>query len=124
MAELTAFLRGARIADEVLALRPDYRALLVVADGPATLTVKAPGHLQPDAAPFAEQLATALADADTAALAALDPATCDRLWMRGRPALQVLAHRGLIKDYVRPPLDLPTPGQKARIIAALEMFES
>ena len=33
MAELTAFLRGARIADEVLALRPDYRALLVVADG-------------------------------------------------------------------------------------------
>ena len=25
------------------------------------------------------------------ALAALDPATCDRLWMRGRAALQVLA---------------------------------
>lgn len=65
--------------------------LVVVADGPATLTEKAPGHLQPEAAPFAEELARALAAADTAALADLDPATCDRLWMRGRPALQVLA---------------------------------
>ena len=65
--------------------------LVVVADGPATLTDKAPGHLQPDAAPFAEGLARALAAADTTALAALDPATCDRLWMRGRAALQVLA---------------------------------
>lgn len=65
--------------------------LVVVADGPATLTDKAPGHLQPDAAPFAEGLARALAAADTTALAALDRATCDRLWMRGRAALQVLA---------------------------------
>ena len=65
--------------------------LVVVADGPATLTEKAPGHFQPDAAPFAEGLARALAAADSAALAALDPATCDRLWMRGRVALQVLA---------------------------------
>jgi hypothetical protein len=29
----------------------------------------------------------------------------------------------LMQNYVRPPLDLPTPGQKARILAALEMFE-
>ncbi|MFY0304438.1 DUF6211 family protein, partial [Escherichia coli] len=58
---------------------------VVVADGPATLTEKAPGHLQPDATPFAEELARALAAADTAALTDLDPATCDRLWMRGRP---------------------------------------
>ncbi|MFX4286883.1 hypothetical protein ACQBJO_01780 [Janibacter sp. G349] len=65
--------------------------LLVVADGPATLTEKAPGHLQPDAAPFAAELSRAVAQADSAALAALDPAVCDRLWMRGRPALQVLA---------------------------------
>lgn len=64
---------------------------VVAADGPATLTEKAPGHLQPEAAPFAEGLARALDEADTAALADLDPATCDRLWMRGRPALQVLA---------------------------------
>lgn len=65
--------------------------LVVVADGPATLTEKAPGHLQPEAAPFAEGLVRALAAADAATLADLDPATCDRLWMRGRPALQVLA---------------------------------
>lgn len=65
--------------------------LVCVADGPATLTEKAPGHLQPEAAPFAEGLARALADADAAALAALDPATCDRLWVQGRPALQVMA---------------------------------
>lgn len=65
--------------------------LVCVADGPATLTDKAPGHLQPDATPFALELADALAAGDTPALAALDPATCDRLWMRGRPALQVLA---------------------------------
>ena len=72
--------------------------LVCVADGPATLTDKAPGHLQPDAAPFARELADALAAGDTPALAALDPATCDRLWMRGRPALQVLAAaaRGLL----------------------------
>lgn len=65
--------------------------LVVVADGPATLTEKAPGHLQPDATPFARELARALADGDVGALAGLDPLECDRLWMRGRPALQVLA---------------------------------
>ena len=68
--------------------------LVVVADGPATLTEKAPGHLQPDAAPFAQGLGRALAAADAATLADLDPATCERLWMRGRPALQVLAAAG------------------------------
>lgn len=65
--------------------------LVCVADGPASLTEKAPGHLQPDAAPFAAELSRALTDGDADALAALDPGTCDRLWMRGRPALQVLA---------------------------------
>jgi 4-hydroxy-tetrahydrodipicolinate synthase len=39
------------------------------------------------------------------------------------PVKTALAHRGLMRDDVRPPLDLPTPGQKARILAALEMFE-
>ncbi|WEV77746.1 hypothetical protein O9K63_14290 [Janibacter cremeus] len=72
-------------------LADEETLLLVVADGPATLTEKAPGHLQPDAAPFADELGRALAAADTTALADLDPTTCDRLWMRGRPALQVLA---------------------------------
>lgn len=65
--------------------------LVVVADGPATLTEKAPGHLQPDATTFASSLSQAVASVDLTALADLDPQTCDRLWMRGRPALQVLA---------------------------------
>jgi 4-hydroxy-tetrahydrodipicolinate synthase len=39
------------------------------------------------------------------------------------PVKTALAQRGLMQNYVRPPLDLPTPGQKARIVAAIEMFE-
>ncbi len=72
-------------------LADERTLLLVVADGPATLYEKAPGHLQADATPFADALGRALSTADTTALAGLDPTTCDRLWMRGRPALQVLA---------------------------------
>jgi 4-hydroxy-tetrahydrodipicolinate synthase len=40
------------------------------------------------------------------------------------PIKSALAQRGLIQAHVRPPLDLPTPGQKARVLAALEMFEA
>ena len=74
--------------------------LVCVADGPATLTEKAPGHLQPDADPFAAGLSRVLDDGDAGALADLDPATCDRLWMRGRPALQVLAGAFADRDVV------------------------
>jgi 4-hydroxy-tetrahydrodipicolinate synthase len=40
------------------------------------------------------------------------------------PVKAALAHRGLLQAYVRPPLDLPTPGQKARVVAALEIYEA
>ena len=40
------------------------------------------------------------------------------------PVKAALAHRGQIQAYLRPPLDLPTPGQKARLLAALDMFEA
>jgi 4-hydroxy-tetrahydrodipicolinate synthase len=40
------------------------------------------------------------------------------------PVKAALAHRGAIQPRLRPPMDLPTPGQKARVIAALAMFES
>lgn len=39
------------------------------------------------------------------------------------PIKAALAERGAIKACIRPPLDLPTPGQKARVVAALQMFE-
>lgn len=40
------------------------------------------------------------------------------------PVKIALAHRGALHPRVRPPLDLPTPGQRGRVIAALQMFES
>ncbi|MGD9988308.1 hypothetical protein [Pseudonocardia sp.] len=65
--------------------------LLVVGDGAATHTEKAPGHLDPRAAEFDAGVAAALARADTDALAALDPALAAQLWAVGRAPWQVLA---------------------------------
>ncbi|WP_327102432.1 class III extradiol ring-cleavage dioxygenase family protein [Nonomuraea glycinis] len=66
-------------------------ALLVMADGSACLTPRAPGHHDPAARPYHDLLVRALAGADGEALADLDPAVADRLWVGGRAALQVLA---------------------------------
>jgi hypothetical protein len=66
-------------------------ALLVVGDGAATHTEKAPGYLDERAGPFDDAVAAALAYADTAALAALDPALAAALWASGRAPWQVLA---------------------------------
>jgi len=40
------------------------------------------------------------------------------------PVKAALAQRGQIQPYTRPPMDLPTPGQRARVVAALDIFES
>ena len=66
-------------------------ALLVVGDGAATHTEKAPGYLDERAGPFDDAVAAALATADPAALAALDPALAADLWAAGRAPWQVLA---------------------------------
>ncbi|WP_336204825.1 hypothetical protein [Nonomuraea sp. LPB2021202275-12-8] len=66
-------------------------ALLVMADGSACLTPKAPGHHDPAAQPYDDLIVRALGGADVAALAGLDPIAADRLWVGGRAALQVLA---------------------------------
>ncbi|GAA3474939.1 hypothetical protein [Nonomuraea roseola] len=66
-------------------------ALLVMGDGSACLTEKSPGYLHPAAAPYNEEIVRALAEADTGALAAMDPAQAAALWVAGRAALQVLA---------------------------------
>ncbi|RSN12897.1 hypothetical protein DMB42_12025 [Nonomuraea sp. WAC 01424] len=66
-------------------------ALLVMADGSACLTPRAPGRYDEAAGPYNALVAGAVGRADAAALAALDPREADRLWVTGRAALQVLA---------------------------------
>lgn len=65
--------------------------LLVVGDGAATHTEKAPGYLDARAGPFDAAVAAALRDADPAALAALDPDLATALFASGRAPWQVLA---------------------------------
>jgi hypothetical protein len=66
-------------------------ALLVMADGSACLSPRAPGRYDDGAGPYNASIARAIARGDREALAALDPAEADRLWVSGRAALQVLA---------------------------------
>ena len=66
-------------------------ALLVVGDGSARRSLKAPGHLDLRAEPFDAHVADALARADTPALAALDPDLAGELMAAGRGPWQVLA---------------------------------
>ncbi|MDH2425140.1 hypothetical protein [Sphaerisporangium sp. TRM90804] len=75
----------------LLAGRAPRVALLVVGDGSARLAAHSPGYLHPRAAPYDAALTAALAAADVPALAALDPAEADELWVGGRAAFQVLA---------------------------------
>lgn len=70
---------------------PEPAGVLVLADGAATLTVKAPGYLDERAADVQRDLDRALAEGDTAGLLALDPALCAELALSGRAAYQVLA---------------------------------
>ncbi|MET9024275.1 hypothetical protein ABZW96_01490 [Nocardia sp. NPDC004168] len=67
------------------------RGVLVVADGAATLSVKAPGYLDERARPVQDRLDAALSAGDRAALRALDSGLCAELGVTGRPAYQVLA---------------------------------
>jgi hypothetical protein len=66
-------------------------ALLVMADGSARRTVRAPGHLDPRAAPFDAALEQAVRDGHPGALRALDEALARDLLATARPAWQVLA---------------------------------
>lgn len=74
-----------------LARRADRVALLAMADGSARRTLKAPGYLDGRAEPFDDEVARALAGADTAALAAIDTVTASDLMAAGRAPLQALA---------------------------------
>ena len=64
---------------------------LVMANGSARRSEKAPGHLDPRAAGFDEALGAALAAGDTAALGRLDEALAEDLWVTGVAGLRSLA---------------------------------
>jgi hypothetical protein len=66
-------------------------ALLVVADGSARRSARAPGYLDPRAEQLDAQISRALRTADTDALLALDPALAQDLLAAGRGPLQALA---------------------------------
>ncbi|MEI2774431.1 MAG: hypothetical protein V9G19_00365 [Tetrasphaera sp.] len=84
-------------ADEIVAAATaiaggaDRSLLLVPADGSAKRTEKAPGHYDPRSAGVDAAIVTALQAGDPAALAGLDAALCEELWVTGWAALQVLA---------------------------------
>ncbi|HEU5035201.1 MAG TPA: hypothetical protein VFT62_10675 [Mycobacteriales bacterium] len=66
-------------------------ALLVMGDGSARHTEKAPGYVDPRAAAWDEQAHAAFATVDTAWLASIDPAAAAELLVAGRAPWQVLA---------------------------------
>ncbi len=68
----------------------DPATLLVMADGTASRSEKAPGHLHPDAIAFDDRIESALRSGDAATLAALDPELGEELWCEGVPGFQVL----------------------------------
>ena len=74
--------------------------LLVMADGSARRTLKAPGYLDDRAAPFDAGVEECLASGRLAGLAELDPALAAELLVAGRAAWQVLA--GAVGEAGRP----------------------
>lgn len=81
---------GAALAAECATDRQPV-GLLVVGDGAATHTDKAPGYHDERAGPFDATVAAALRDADPAALAAIDTELAAELLTAGRAPWQVLA---------------------------------
>ncbi len=65
--------------------------VLVVANGTAKRTEKAPGHLDDRAAGFDDTVEQALRDGNAAALRHLDAGLAEELWVRDWPALRTLA---------------------------------
>ncbi|MEU8674980.1 class III extradiol dioxygenase subunit B-like domain-containing protein [Streptomyces sp. NPDC048560] len=79
------------LAGKELAARADRVALLVMGDGSACRTVKAPGYLDERAVAFDTAVTRALGDADLPALSSLDASLGYALKAAGRAPWQVLA---------------------------------
>jgi hypothetical protein len=85
-----------RIAVRLLGDNAGEGGLLVVANGSATRTVKAPGHFDDRAAGFDASIGTALAGGDCAALARIDTVLAGELWaMPDADVLRTLGERAL-----------------------------
>lgn len=80
----------AGIGRDLAADRPRV-ALVVMGDGSARHTEKAPGYVDPRAAGWDRRVHSALAAADTGALLALDAAEAEQLLAVGRAPWQLLA---------------------------------
>ncbi|MEO7071015.1 MAG: hypothetical protein ABI131_11050 [Nostocoides sp.] len=65
---------------------------VVVGDGSARRSEKAPGHLDERSLALDAIIVAALESADTATLLGLDPSLCDELMVAGAPALRQAAH--------------------------------
>lgn len=79
-------------AGGALADRADRVLLLVVADGSARRSEKAPGHLDERAFGVDEQILAALRDTDPQGLLSVDASLAAEVMATGRAALQVVAH--------------------------------
>ena len=79
-----------RLGEKLAGLAPRV-GLLILGDGPGRRARQAPGAVDPDADRYDDQVAAALANADAAVLAALDPGADGELFVVGRAAWQVLA---------------------------------
>lgn len=82
---------GCALAGKELAARADRVALLVMGDGSACRTVKAPGYLDERAVDFDTAVTRALGEADLAVLGSLDASLAYTLKAAGRAPWQVLA---------------------------------
>ncbi|GAA1970853.1 hypothetical protein GCM10009798_34530 [Nocardioides panacihumi] len=93
--EIVAGTQGQDIARALLETRTSVadhgaeRSFLVVANGSACRTEKAPGYLDPRAEAFDKELGAALRGPDPEAIRAIDPVTAGELWAdtTGLPAL-------------------------------------
>jgi hypothetical protein len=82
--------QAAQVAAQVVAAAPRV-GLLVIADGSARRTLKAPGYLDERSGPYDSRVRQAVSTGDMATLRRLDPNLARELMATGWPALQVLA---------------------------------
>lgn len=95
-------------------------ALLVMGDGSARRTEKAPGYIDPRAAAFDAAVATALDGADTSALAGLDQRLGDDLLAAGTASWRLLGRAAAGVDWDTELLSATAPYGVGYFVAAWE----